>query len=84
MLGERLIADTTLNIPHPYEDGMAEQWIETHEPYWNLGYATEATTAALDYGFSDLGLNRISAKKWGKYEDLVSYGILREDWRGWK
>ena len=32
MLGERLIADTTLNIPHPYEDGMAEQWIETHEP----------------------------------------------------
>jgi RimJ/RimL family protein N-acetyltransferase len=152
LAGERLIADTTLNIPHPYEDGMAEQWIDTHEaefeadtlatfavalcenkqligaislkidrklskgelgywigtPYWNLGYASEAANAILEFGFGDLGLNRISAKhlarnpssgrvmekigmllegtarqdtmKWGKYEDLVSYAILREDW----
>lgn len=154
LAGDRLIADTTLSIPHPYEDGMAEEWIETHvpdfedgsgavfaivrredeqlvgaislkidaefdkaelgywvgTPFWNEGYATEAAVAVLDYGFRDRKLNRISAKhlarnaasgrvmqkagmqlegtarqdtkKWGSYEDLVSYGILREEWLG--
>ena len=152
LAGDRLIADTTLSIPHPYEDGVAEKWIETHAadfeagsgavfaivrrrdeqlvgaislkidaefdkaelgywvgtPFWNSGFATEAATAMLDYGFRDRKLNRISAKhlarnpasgrvmrkagmrlegtarqdtkKWGRYEDLVSYSILREEW----
>ena len=152
LAGDHAIADTTLNIPHPYEDGMAEQWIATHQPqfeageqatfaivlqatselvgaiglvinrrfdraelgywigrpYWNQDYCTEAGRAVLSYGFTELNLNRIHAyhlsrnpasgrvmeklgmtregllrqhaKKWGKYEDLVEYGLLREDW----
>ena len=152
LAGAREVADTTLSIPHPYEDGMAEQWIASHKaeheagtsvvfaivlrdglqligaigltidrsadkgelgywigkPYWGRGFCTEAATAVLDYGFSTLGLNRIGARhfarnpasgrvmekigmlkegtarqdkiKWGKYEDLVYYGILRDDW----
>ncbi len=152
LAGERDIADTTMNIPHPYGDGMAEEWIVGHKsayedgkaitfaivvrdndslvgaiglridrgcnkaelgywvgkPFWNRGYATEAAIALLAFGFDELQLNRIHAAhlarnpssgrvmeksgmllegtarkdtmKWGKYEDLVSYGLLREDW----
>ena len=105
LAGERDIADTTMNIPHPYEDGMAEEWIESREPgyedgkiatfaivlrdgselvgaiglqidrghnkaelgywigkpFWNLGYATEATIAILAFGFDKLRLGRIQA-----------------------
>jgi RimJ/RimL family protein N-acetyltransferase len=153
LAGNRAIADTTLNIPHPYEDGMAEEWIETHQPkfeagklcnfavtlrstgeligaiglairqrfghaelgywigkpYWNKGYCTEAGRAVLEYGFTVLGLHRIYAsyltrnpssgrimeklgmkregllrqhvQKWGKFEDLVMYGILKNEWQ---
>ena len=105
LAGERVIAENTATMPHPYEEGMAEAWISTHEaqflegenihfaickkangeligamglvihkmhdrgelgywigvPYWNQGYCTEAAESVLDYGFMDLGLNRIDA-----------------------
>lgn len=37
LAGDRAIADTTLLIPHPYEDGMAEQWISTHSAKFEAG-----------------------------------------------
>ena len=30
LAGDREIAAVTISIPHPYEDGMAEAWINTH------------------------------------------------------
>jgi [ribosomal protein S5]-alanine N-acetyltransferase len=152
LAGHRAIADTTLNIPHPYPAGAAEQWIATHQPqfdegklcnfaiveratgelvgaiglgisprdenaelgywigqpYWGRGYCTEAAGAVVEYGFRELKLHRIHSrhfqrnpasgrvmqkigmtregvqrqhvKKWDRFEDLVTYGLLRDEW----
>src|SRR5687768_18594992 len=31
LVSDRRIADTTLNIPHPYDEATATAWIDTHE-----------------------------------------------------
>lgn len=31
LVGDKDVAEPTSGVPHPYEDGMAEQWIATHE-----------------------------------------------------
>ncbi len=143
----------TQMIPHPYEDGMAQKWIQTHaaafaegravnfaiilqessklcgaiglridgennnaelgywigKPYWGQGYCTEAARAVVGYGFEAIGLHRIHSThfshnpasgrvmqkigmcyegccrqhilKWGKFVDIVQYGVLRSDWQ---
>ncbi len=37
LAGDKQIASTTMNVPHPYEDGMAESWIGTHDDTFNAG-----------------------------------------------
>lgn len=37
LAGDRAIAATTKNIPHPYEDGMAEAWIGSHQERFKKG-----------------------------------------------
>lgn len=37
LAGSKAIAVTTLHIPHPYPDGLAERWISTHAPRFRDG-----------------------------------------------
>lgn len=44
------------------EDRRAELGYWIGVPYWNRGYATEASRAMLDFGFASLALHRIMAR----------------------
>lgn len=47
--GDFEVADTALNIPHPYPDGLAEEWIAMHGRAWREGReAVFAITARAD------------------------------------
>jgi RimJ/RimL family protein N-acetyltransferase len=37
LAGDPSVADTTINIPHPYEDGMAEAWIAANVENFKRG-----------------------------------------------
>jgi len=152
LAGDRRIAATTMLVPHPYEDGVAEAWIATHEasweaglglvlaivlkpagplvgtiglslkrehvsaelgywvgvPWWGRGIATEAARAMVDFAFRELGMHRVHAhhfvrniasgrvlekcgmreegvhrdavRKWGRFEDVRFWAILRPEW----
>lgn len=103
--GNAAVAKTTANVPHPYPEGAAEEWIVSHFaqfqekknvvfairsrdgalrgainlglslhdsrgelgywiglPHWNQGICTEAVRRVIQYGFDELGLNRIYAR----------------------
>lgn len=45
LAGDRDIADTTMNISHPYEDGVAEERIEGHQPEYKVGKAVTFAVA---------------------------------------
>jgi ribosomal-protein-alanine N-acetyltransferase len=48
-----------LHIERDHERAEMGYWIGV--PYWGRGYASEAARAVVDYGFRELGLNRIYA-----------------------
>ncbi len=60
------IAEMTLNVPHPYEDGMAEAWISTHSPRFAAGeLANFAITHAGDELIGAIGLQLDPAHQHG-------------------
>jgi len=44
--------------------------------YWGKGYATESSVASLDYGFDEIGLDRIVAIAFK--ENVASYNIMKK------
>lgn len=48
LAGEEAVARTTSNIPHPYPNGAATQWIATHEPAFQAGAGVVFAVRMLD------------------------------------
>ena len=54
----------------------AEVWYKIHLNYWSKGYATEALTKLIDFGFNDLKLHRIEAGC--AVENIASIKVLEK------
>ncbi|MEO8201928.1 MAG: GNAT family N-acetyltransferase [Gemmatimonadota bacterium] len=78
LAGDRDVASTTLNIPHPYQDGMAESWIYGLPDAFVRGESAtfameDATTSAL---IGSIGLRFTALHARGE----VGYWIGRPYW----
>jgi ribosomal-protein-alanine N-acetyltransferase len=72
------IAETTANIPHPYEEGMAEEWIGTHQEAFDRG---ESVTLAItrETGGALIGAIGLSIRKAHRRAEL-GYWIGKPYW----
>jgi RimJ/RimL family protein N-acetyltransferase len=78
LAGDRAIASTTLNIPHPYEDGMAEEWIGTHQEEFEGGKsATFAIARAQDAAL--LGAISVAIRQQHRHAEL-GYWVGKPYW----
>lgn len=79
LAGDPLVADTTLTIPHPYPDGVAEMWIATHEATWLSGRGAVFAVTRHDDGrlVGTVGLTIRS----GQRSTELGYWIGRPYWR---
>ena len=48
LAGDRAVAASTLSIPHPYPDGLAEAWIRTHPEQFANGKAITLAITLID------------------------------------
>ena len=77
LAGDRAVADTTAVIPHPYGDGMAEAWIQTHAGERAAGTQyIFAVTRAEDA----LLVGAIALRPVPTEQENVGYWIGREYW----
>ncbi len=62
LAGDKAIADGAINVPHPYEDGMAEEWISTHQAEFSSGHAVTFAIVLKDDGqlIGAIGLREIT------------------------
>ncbi len=78
LAGDSAVADTTLNIPHPYEDGMAEGWIGTHQAVFE---ASDGVTFAITEGVSGELVGAISLRTTNHFNRAeMGYWIGKPYW----
>lgn len=77
MAGHEKVAATTAQIPHPYPDGAAEEWISTHEPHWEAKKGVSYAITEIDGGALT---GAIALMQWTGDQAEVGYWIGVDHW----
>ena len=78
LANDKKIAETTLNVPYPYEAGAAEQWISSHEELFKQG---RAITYAVIKKDEDTLIGTISLNLFLNHEKAeLAYWVGSEYW----
>lgn len=80
LAGNKSIADTTLNIPHPYEDGVAEEWISTHQDEFASGQGITFAITRKEDGSLVGAISLLKVLK--NHQAEIGYWIGRPYWDG--
>ncbi len=77
LAGDKIIADVTANIPHPYPEGLAQEWILSHTKEWNNNML-----AAFGITLADSGLliGAISLMSLDESEGELGYWVGVDYW----
>jgi len=78
LAGEKEIAATTENIPHPYKDGDAKKWINTHGPAFQADGSLELAIERLSDG-ALLGVIGLLTREAGRVAE-IGYWIGKPYW----
>lgn len=81
---ERLIGIINIKQTLAYKRGELGYWVG--RPFWGKGYGTEAARAVVEYGFNELGLNKVFAGAFadnpGSWRIMEKVGMKHEGtWR---
>jgi ribosomal-protein-alanine N-acetyltransferase len=78
LCGDFAIADTTLNIPHPYPDGAAEEFISTHPAKYEKGDGVVFAITLKSDGSLIGGMDLYITKRFHRAE--IGYWIAKPFW----
>jgi ribosomal-protein-alanine N-acetyltransferase len=80
LIGDRDIVSTMMNVPHPYEDGIAEEWIGKQQGSFDRGEAISFVITHCEKGFliGGIGLNDIDRQS---ERAEIGYWIGKSYWR---
>lgn len=77
---DEFIGGIGLTIEQKFNRAEVGYWIA--EPFWNKGYATEATISIIRFGFDKMGLNKITSSHFDKNpasgKVMINSGMSKE------
>jgi ribosomal-protein-alanine N-acetyltransferase len=79
LIGDRDIAATTANIPHPYEDGMAEDWIAKRQESFEKGKTVDFAITHCQEGFLIGGISLNNIDRQSEHAE-IGYWIGKSYW----